>query len=237
VSAWKFTTRGRHREGQVWTGSKWEKQSVEQTLSRHLPPPHRRSGPSSSELSIYQQEVSTPYLWRSPTPKATQRAKLFKRIDCLNCPSLRPQLECNSAFLMLYPYQPGQEGQRNGLLIDKKYKHFCLFFFLSVFCFVLFICCCYCWSYLGFFFGTLFLLNQFIHVWLFFAFFLSFSISKLLISRDSHITTSYSSFLCLPFSTSVPHTHSPQYSIFSSYTLQPVLSSKIIPLEIRIFLP
>jgi hypothetical protein len=62
-------------------------------LSCYLYPPQRRNGPTSSDLSAFQQEVSPHYLQRPPRPQTIQRTKFFKIIDCHICPSLRLQLK------------------------------------------------------------------------------------------------------------------------------------------------
>jgi hypothetical protein len=100
-----------------------------------------------------------PCLQRLPRPKTIQRAKLFKRIDCLNCPSLRPWLE-GQLHISVAVCITTRARRTNGEMhfSRTRNKNFFLVFF---FCFLVLFCCCYI---IFIFILCLFPLNQFVAV-------------------------------------------------------------------------
>jgi hypothetical protein len=114
-----------------------------------------------NQISPYfnKKSSSTPNLQKSCRPKTIQRAKLFKRIDCLNCPSLRPWLE-GQLHISVAVCITTRARRTNGEMhfSRTRNKNFFLVFF---FCFLVLFCCCYI---IFIFILCLFPLNQFVAV-------------------------------------------------------------------------
>jgi hypothetical protein len=129
----KSIIRGRHRERKVWTRTKWEKQPVDKPSQPPILTSHEKWAGQLEVLCISTRSFNH-HLWKPPGTKITQRGKLLKQIDSLNCPSLRPQLEMQLGASEAASITTRERRTKKCIFTDKKHKSLLLMLLFYVLC-------------------------------------------------------------------------------------------------------